>query len=376
MRPAAKQMVDAFDTMKEVLRQQALKDPRCYSEKVKASLRHFDHCWSTFENLYVRCIVPLKNMREFEIQQEMAALLSEAVLKGLKSKVITQDMIEDYEPSVMFTVPRLAVLSGLLFSIESKSGLPKDHCLAKYIPTFDELPLIKERLKRLDSHEVHMLERKLADASIEEKTQRRQTINDLFIDISQLSDTLQSGERTKDFRELLKTTFYLYTKHPLADESSLLESPENSPELEQQPREEAFSEFRRLSVSLIAENRQGRHELERTLGSEDDATSSPSISTNTPIELARSESPLWKSSDAMSCSRCELSFSVFRRRHHCRNCGDCFCSKCSPHYIPIPKFGFSAPVRVCKQCYASLRQESTPALPHPSQSPSTSRSPP
>lgn len=34
-----------------------------------------------------------------------------ALIKGL----LTQEMIDDYDPALMFTIPRLAIVSGLLF---------------------------------------------------------------------------------------------------------------------------------------------------------------------------------------------------------------------------------------------------------------------
>ena len=38
----------------------------------------------------------------------------------------------------------------------------------------------------------------------------------------------------------------------------------------------------------------------------------------------------WESdSDVSNCRKCESSFSVTRRRHHCRQCGRIFCSDCS-----------------------------------------------
>lgn len=34
-----------------------------------------------------------------------------ALIKGL----LTQEMVDDYDPALMFTIPRLAIISGLLF---------------------------------------------------------------------------------------------------------------------------------------------------------------------------------------------------------------------------------------------------------------------
>lgn len=36
------------------------------------------------------------------------------------------------------------------------------------------------------------------------------------------------------------------------------------------------------------------------------------------------------------CYNCELPFTVFRRRHHCRLCGQVFCSNCSAFFVQVP----------------------------------------
>ena len=50
------------------------------------------------------------------------------------------------------------------------------------------------------------------------------------------------------------------------------------------------------------------------------------------------------------CSRCQEPFSWLLRRHHCRLCGNLFCSDCTPYSTPIPAFGWKNPVRVCVAC--------------------------
>lgn len=48
------------------------------------------------------------------------------------------------------------------------------------------------------------------------------------------------------------------------------------------------------------------------------------------IEAARNFAPpVWEREDGVtSCRLCNHSFAVFRRKHHCRNCGMCVCDKC------------------------------------------------
>mmetsp|Transcript_3245 Transcript_3245/g.5456 ORF Transcript_3245/g.5456 Transcript_3245/m.5456 type:complete len:152 (-) Transcript_3245:136-591(-) len=58
--------------------------------------------------------------------------------------------------------------------------------------------------------------------------------------------------------------------------------------------------------------------------------------------------------DAHACELCRASFSLFVRRHHCRKCGRCVCSECSPQqcFRPLPELGFTQNVRHCRLCVA------------------------
>lgn len=62
--------------------------------------------------------------------------------------------------------------------------------------------------------------------------------------------------------------------------------------------------------------------------------------------------PIWIPDEvAPKCMSCGSNFTVVKRRHHCRNCGKVFCARCSSNSVPLPKFGFSKPVRVCNKCF-------------------------
>uniref|UniRef100_A0A0G4GEK6 FYVE-type domain-containing protein n=1 Tax=Chromera velia CCMP2878 TaxID=1169474 RepID=A0A0G4GEK6_9ALVE len=51
-----------------------------------------------------------------------------------------------------------------------------------------------------------------------------------------------------------------------------------------------------------------------------------------------------------NCHQCSLPFTPFRRRHHCRMCGQIFCASCSSNFVPGKLIGESAPTRVCDYC--------------------------
>ena len=65
-------------------------------------------------------------------------------------------------------------------------------------------------------------------------------------------------------------------------------------------------------------------------------------------------------SDALrpNCSHCATVFSLSKRRHHCRLCGDIFCDTCSTHRVtlPLPGVEFEKPVRICDFCHLDVDQ--------------------
>jgi hypothetical protein len=66
-------------------------------------------------------------------------------------------------------------------------------------------------------------------------------------------------------------------------------------------------------------------------------------------ELSKSQ---WEKDDSCAaCRKCQRNFHpVTLRKHHCRQCGQIYCSDCSARKLPLPKIGFPFPVRVCDSC--------------------------
>ncbi|KAL0266833.1 UNVERIFIED_CONTAM: hypothetical protein PYX00_009271 [Menopon gallinae] len=58
------------------------------------------------------------------------------------------------------------------------------------------------------------------------------------------------------------------------------------------------------------------------------------------------------------CHGCKKFFTPVATKHHCRNCGEGFCEDCSSHNMPVPKYGWDTPVRVCNNCYNESNNES------------------
>ena len=53
-----------------------------------------------------------------------------------------------------------------------------------------------------------------------------------------------------------------------------------------------------------------------------------------------------------ACTECRLTFTIIRRRHHCRFCGLIFCGRCTPSKAWVP--GCKEKVRVCDKCAEEL----------------------
>jgi len=56
-----------------------------------------------------------------------------------------------------------------------------------------------------------------------------------------------------------------------------------------------------------------------------------------------------KDENAKDCFNCGQSFSTFRRKHHCRTCGQIFDAKCTS-LVPARPFGQPGTLRLCKPC--------------------------
>eukprot|EP00123_Amoebidium_parasiticum_P021869 comp7524_c0_seq1/m.3189 comp7524_c0_seq1/g.3189 ORF comp7524_c0_seq1/g.3189 comp7524_c0_seq1/m.3189 type:complete len:674 (-) comp7524_c0_seq1:763-2784(-) len=281
LRPAAVELCEAFETVNRVLRAQARKDPTSYSPKVRSCLRYFDTAWATFENLYVRAVVPCVSTDEYTTKQEITVMFSEGVMRGLKSKAITQEMIDDYEPQVMFAIPRLAIMTGMLLNAESMLGFTwlKAHDI--------QLREIQEKLSGMCESDLRQLEHMLTDGASASDDVGGETyaasaqVHELFRLISNVSDRLQQGDHRKEFREVMSSLFKMYQDHPLldshlvADQSDEGTSPNTitlNPALAaaSHRRPSATSvhheEFRELSNRLIEQGGGARHEVERSLG--------------------------------------------------------------------------------------------------------------
>uniref|UniRef100_A0A914V9C1 WD repeat and FYVE domain-containing protein 3 n=1 Tax=Plectus sambesii TaxID=2011161 RepID=A0A914V9C1_9BILA len=58
-----------------------------------------------------------------------------------------------------------------------------------------------------------------------------------------------------------------------------------------------------------------------------------------------------------NCTQCHQRFTLAERKHHCRNCGQIFCARCSRFESEIKHMKITKPVRVCQSCFLRLKAE-------------------
>ncbi|KAL6105646.1 zfyve28 [Pungitius sinensis] len=163
MRPLAKDLTRSLEEVRNMTRDQALRDLTLYTDRMKDALRHFDGLFAEFELSYVSAMVPVKSPKEYYVQQDVIVLFCETVERALKLGYLTQDMIDDYEPALMFTIPRLAIVCGLVVYSEGPLNLDRksEDISELFRPFRTLLKKIRDLLQTLTEDELISLERNL-----------------------------------------------------------------------------------------------------------------------------------------------------------------------------------------------------------------------
>lgn len=167
MRPLAKALTRSLETVRSLLREQCLR-PRGLAlsqqdDMLHESLRIFDKLFAEFELCYVSAMVNVKTPHEFEAQQLICVLFSESLRRALKQSLLTQEQVDSYDPALMFAVPRLAIVSGLLIYSSGPLSIDKspEEMSDMFRPFRTLLHKIRSLLWTLDRRELIALERLL-----------------------------------------------------------------------------------------------------------------------------------------------------------------------------------------------------------------------
>ncbi|XP_038219755.1 lateral signaling target protein 2 homolog [Zerene cesonia] len=167
MRPLAKALTRSLETVRSLLREQCLR-PRGlalqdHDDMLHESLRIFDRLFAEFELCYVSAMVNVKTPHEFEAQQLICVLFSESLRRALKHNLLTQEQVDSYDPALMFAVPRLAIVSGLLIYSSGPLSIdkPPEEMSDMFRPFRTLLHKIRSLLWTLERRELAALERLL-----------------------------------------------------------------------------------------------------------------------------------------------------------------------------------------------------------------------
>ncbi|XP_050818862.1 lateral signaling target protein 2 homolog isoform X1 [Gopherus flavomarginatus] len=170
LRPLARNLVCSLQLVRKVLREQSLSQASSCSEPVRMALVRFDTLFAEFELSYVASLVSVKSPEELYKQQEIVVLFCETVeSRALKLGYLTQDMIDGCEPLLMFTIPRLAIISGLLIYPEGPLSLERtpEEMSRVFSPFHSMLKRIRDLLRVLSEEELALLEKILCAAELE-----------------------------------------------------------------------------------------------------------------------------------------------------------------------------------------------------------------
>uniref|UniRef100_A0A669CAC5 Phosphoinositide kinase, FYVE finger containing n=1 Tax=Oreochromis niloticus TaxID=8128 RepID=A0A669CAC5_ORENI len=135
-----------------------------------------------------------------------------------------------------------------------------------------------------------------------------------------------------------------------------------TPEQDEPPLRSAYSSF----VNLFRFNNKGE-EIRTSTGSGKSVASLSNHDPRTAVQLrtalkrlkeimeGRSQDSDLKQywmpdSQCKECYDCNEKFTTFRRRHHCRLCGQIFCSRCCNQEIPGKFMGYTGDLRACTYC--------------------------
>nr|CAI5844612.1 unnamed protein product [Callosobruchus analis] len=110
-------------------------------------------------------MVPVKSTQEYELQELIGVLFSETLQRALKMRILTQGHGGDCDPALMFTIPRLAIVSGLLIFPNGPLCIDRsmEEMSEMFRPFRQLLHKIRELLWTLTKRELYALEKLLCD---------------------------------------------------------------------------------------------------------------------------------------------------------------------------------------------------------------------
>ena len=175
MRPLAEAVTRSLNNVRNLLRDQCLRNNVPNSERLNLdkndaateqlyeSLKRFDRLFAEFEWRYVSAMVQVKSKEEYEMQELICVLCSETLQRALRLGLLEQDKVDAFDPALMFSIPRLAIVSGLVIypSGPLNMDMPAEQLSEMFRPFRSILIKVREYLRNLNETELYYLERLL-----------------------------------------------------------------------------------------------------------------------------------------------------------------------------------------------------------------------
>ncbi|GMT07029.1 hypothetical protein PENTCL1PPCAC_29203 [Pristionchus entomophagus] len=159
IRPLAKDLTRHLDSLRDMLKDQSLRDPSLYTDHIKESLLKFDHLFAEFEFRYVSAMVPVKTVLEHDAQQDVAVLFSEVLEMAVRRGLLTREQVDYCDPIVMIVIPRLAIVWGMLHFPDGALNIEKPANLTQmFRPNLSLLTKIRNLLRVLTKRELAKVE--------------------------------------------------------------------------------------------------------------------------------------------------------------------------------------------------------------------------
>lgn len=135
------------------------------------------------------------------------------------------DQISEYDPKIMFAIPRLAIVLALVHMPDCLNVTDSDTGFRWFRLKANKLLQMKQELSQMSLEKVDSLECMLADCgplrherdgasalSIEHSKNDADTVQRLYRDLSAVADDLQCGNSAREFVGLLQKAFSMHQK--------------------------------------------------------------------------------------------------------------------------------------------------------------------
>uniref|UniRef100_T1P8Q4 Lateral signaling target protein 2 homolog n=1 Tax=Musca domestica TaxID=7370 RepID=T1P8Q4_MUSDO len=192
MRPLAEAVTRSLNNVRHLLRDQCLRNNVPNSERLNLdkndaateqlyeSLKRFDRLFAEFEWRYVSAMVQVKSKEEYEMQELICVLCSETLQRALKLGLLEQEQVDAFDPALMFSIPRLAIVAGLVIYPDGplNMDMPAEELSEMFRPFRSLLIKVREYLRNLNETELFYLERLLCtneEISLKDTLKAKQT---------------------------------------------------------------------------------------------------------------------------------------------------------------------------------------------------------